>query len=105
MTTKIRVTFDVEVSGEFTTEEELRDYIGERHAIREDMFQDIQRIAEDAPIEETDTEEIGRAGLWPFTVIRGDNHDFQEYLLDIYSTKVYEKGTSEGSVGKEVGIF
>eukprot|EP01050_Picozoa_sp_SAG11_P064096 SAG11_NODE_43987_length_160_cov_11.721311_1_plen_53_part_11 len=46
MTMKARVTFDVEVSGEFTTEEELRDYIGERHAIREDMFQDIQRIAE-----------------------------------------------------------
>eukprot|EP01050_Picozoa_sp_SAG11_P061802 SAG11_NODE_41312_length_195_cov_102.937500_1_plen_64_part_11 len=43
--------------------------------------------------------------LCPFTVIRGDNHDFQKYLLDIYSTKVYEKGTSEGSVGKEVGIF
>eukprot|EP01050_Picozoa_sp_SAG11_P047989 SAG11_NODE_25428_length_358_cov_18.428571_1_plen_83_part_01 len=62
-------------------------------------------IAEDEepPAEETDTEEIGRGGLCPFTVIR--DHDFQEHLLDICSTKVYEKGMSEGSVGKEVGIF
>eukprot|EP01050_Picozoa_sp_SAG11_P017566 SAG11_NODE_2547_length_3231_cov_113.952107_2_plen_603_part_00 len=69
-------------------------------------FLDARRRAaepEEPPIEETDTEEIGRGGLCPFTVIR--DHDFQEYLLDIYSTKVYEKGTSEGSVGKEVGIF
>eukprot|EP01050_Picozoa_sp_SAG11_P054054 SAG11_NODE_32284_length_284_cov_95.437838_1_plen_85_part_01 len=68
MTMKARITFDVEVSGEFTTEEEffflLRDYIGERHAIREDMFHDIQRIAEDEPAEPGDLEQKLREVIW-----------------------------------------
>eukprot|EP01050_Picozoa_sp_SAG11_P024121 SAG11_NODE_5046_length_1680_cov_1.595825_2_plen_123_part_00 len=66
-----------------------------------------QPTAEDEPSADEPAEEIGLGGLCPFSVWRNrsGDHDLHEYLLDVYSTKVYEKGTSEGSVGKEVGIF